>query len=264
MKKIMHKISLPLIAIAFAFCACKKNDLNKDKVWDAATPNASFVRFINAYTALTPSLGAPPNGPTVDFYINNIKMNATALGYSAIFPNVTGGGAYSQAPSGEVNIKVVLNRVSGTPLPSDTIVNGKYPLKADSNYSIILIDTVPNPTPNSPILMVSGEAPTMPAYGKYKVRFFNLSPTDDLYEVYLKTSETILATNISYKNASDWLELPLLETADSVFLRKVGTNVVLAKSAKFQPGNQRSITLWSRGNPNVAGRPRALSFFVTQ
>ena len=109
----MKRIIFSVFIAAVIFSACNKNNLNENKVWDYKTPDKALVRFVNSYTSLTPSLATPASGPIVDFYVNNVKMNATALAYGTFFPNVSGGGAFAEVPSGVVNIKAVLNRPTG-------------------------------------------------------------------------------------------------------------------------------------------------------
>ena len=258
-------IFLSLIA-AILFSGCKKNNLNEKNITGEKIPGYALVKFVNSYTALTPSLGVPANGPIVDFYINNRKMNGAlgtaGMGYGFLFPNISG--AFDQAPGGVVNIKAVLNRPTGVGgLASDTITSNTFTLGPDVAHSIILVDTLPNPTPYNPILMVVQESVSMPAYGKFKLRLMNLVATNEVYELYNSTTATILATGIVFKNFSDWIELPT-STPSSVYqIRLAGTTTVMATALAFTGANQRSYTLWARGNPAV-GKARILSSYISQ
>jgi hypothetical protein len=258
----MKRILFSFIISFLFLSACQKNDLNENKTWDYVPAGSSLLKFLNSYTALTPSLATPANGPTVDYYVNNLKLNATAIGYTTLYPNVSG--AFAAAPNNVVNIKAVLNRAVGTPgLPSDTIANYNFTLAPEKAHSVILVDPLPNPTPANPNLMVIQESVTMPAYGKYKIRLLNLVVNTDLYELYNSTTAAILTTGIPYKNLSDWIELPLTTTSQTIQLRKVGTTTSLG-SVVLTPGNQRSYTFWARGNTAVTGRAISLSSYITQ
>lgn len=242
--------------------ACTKNNLNEDNIWSVNPSETALVKYLNSYTALTPSLGTPANGPTIDYYINNIKMNATAMGYLGLYPNLSGG--FAAAPGGTVNIKAVLNRTTTTGIPSDTIANGNFILGPGAAHSVILVDPLPNPTPLNPILMVVQESVSMPAYGKFKVRLLNLVATNEVYELYNSTTATVLTPGINYKNLSDWIELPIT-TPNSVYqIRLAGTTTVMASTTAVTHGNQRSYTFWARGNPAVTGRARSLGFYISQ
>lgn len=248
----MIKIFPGFVAALFFLMSCNKNDLNQSDIYRIKTSDKALVRFVNSYTSLTPTLSTPPSGPTVDFYINNVKMNATALSYTNFYPNTTGGGAFAEAPSGEVEIKAVLNRPTGGGLPSDTIAKGKFMLGANVSHSIILVDTLPNPTPFNPILMVVQESVSMPAYGKFKLRLMNMIATNELYEIYNSTTGTVVTTGpVAFKNFSDWIELPATGTSQTYQLRVVGTTTAVASTAVTFT-NLRSYTFWARGtNPAI-------------
>jgi hypothetical protein len=258
----MKRVIISGFIAAIILSSCNKNDLNETKVWDYNPTSNALVKFLNSYTKLTPSLGVPANGPTIDYYINNVKMNATALGYGGLYPNISGG--FAAAPSGNVTIKAVLNRPTGGGLPSDTIAKGEFLLGNNVAHSVILVDTLPNPTPFNPIMMVVQESVSMPAYGKFKIRLLNLVATTEMYELFNSTTGTVLTAPIPYKNLSDWIELPI-STPTSVFqIRLAGTTTVMATAAALTGGNQRSYTFWARGNPTVSGRTRTLSSYISQ
>ncbi len=258
----MKRVIISSFIAAIMLSACNKNDLNENKIWDYNPTSNALVKFLHSYTALTPSLGVPANGPTIDYYINNVKMNATALAYGGLYPNFSG---VTAAPSGNVTIKAVLNRATGTGTASDTIAKGNFILGANVVHSVILVDTFPNPTPFNPILMVVQESVSMPAYGKFKLRLLNLVATNEVYELYNLTTATVLTSGITYKNLSDWIELPT-STPSSVYqIRLAGTTTVMAQTlSAVTGGNQRSYTFWARGNPAVAGRARTLGFYISQ
>lgn len=258
-------IFLALIA-STVISGCKKNDLNENNITGEKVPGYALVKFVNSYTALTPSTAVPANGPIVDFYINNKKMNGAlgtvGISYGGLFPNISG--AFDQAPSGVVNIKAVLNRPLGGGVASDTISNNTFSLGPNAAHSIILVDTLPNPTPFNPILMVVQESVSMPAYGKFKLRLMNLVATNEVYELYNSTTATVVTSGVAYKNFSDWIELPT-STPSSVYqIRLAGTTTVMATATALSGFNQRSYTFWARGNPSVSGRPRTLSFYISQ
>ncbi len=259
----MKRIIFSAFITAALFSSCNKNELNDINAWGYVTPDKALIKFMNSYTALTPSLGSPSaNGPTVNYFVNGVKMNATALAYSGLYPVV--GGGFAEAPSGPVIIQAVLSRTTGSSLPSDTIASGKFILGPGVAHSVILVDTMPNPTPFNPIMMVVQESVSMPAYGKFKIRLLNLVATNEVYELYNSTTATVLTSGITFKNMSPWIELPT-STPSSVYqIRLAGTTTVMATSTALSGGNQRSYTFWARGNPSVSGRTRTLSSYISQ
>jgi hypothetical protein len=256
MKQILYLSFFAAVAIS----SCKKNDLNEDGIYKVKEADKALVKFIHSYTALTPSLATTPNGPTVDFYINNVKMNATAMSYLGLFPNV--GGAYSEAPSGLVNIKAVLNRAVGvTGLSSDTIANGNFTLAPGATHSIILGDVLG--TPLTPTLKVVNETINFPTYNTFRLRLLNLNVNSELLELYNATTGTVIIPSVPYNNFSYWVELPVVLVSNSYQIRIAGTANIIATAAAFTPANQRTYTFWARGNTAVTGRTRSLGFFTT-
>jgi hypothetical protein len=266
----MKRIIFSAFMASVFLIACNKNNLNQSEIFREKTPGKALVRFVHSYTSLTPTLGTPVNGPTVDFYINDVKMNATPLAYTNFYPNTSGGGAFAEAPSGIVNIKAVLNRPTGGGLPGDTIAKGNFTLGPNVSHSIILVDTLPNPTPFNPTLMVVQEAVSIPAYGKFKLRLMNLIATNELYEIYNATTSTVLTGPIAFKNFSEWLELPASGVSQTYQLRVVGSATAIATTSTALT-NLRSYTLWARGtNPTlpvgtgVTSRARGWVTMITQ
>ena len=258
----MKRIIISGFIAAIILSACNKNDLNENKIYDYKPTSNALVKLLNSYTRLTPSLGVPANGPTVDFYINNVKMNASAMGYLGLYPNF--GGGFAAAPSGPVNIKAVLNRTTGTALASDTIANGNFILGVDLPHTIMLVDTFPNPTADNSILMVIPETITLPAYGNFKLRLLNLVATNEMYELFNFTTGVVVTPPVSFKNFSDWVEFSMFTPSSVYQIRVAGTTTVVASTTAVLGGNQRSITFWARGNPAVTGRTRTVGFYISK
>ena len=242
--------------------ACNKNNLNdQSNTWSYFDPTTAQVKIINAFTALTPSASTPAAGPSVDVFVNGVKVNGLPVAYSAIYPNAAG--TYASVASGLVNIKAIINRTSGN-IAGDTLANGNYQV-GPTTHSIMLVDPLPFPTPLSPNLLLIGESVSQPAYGKFKVRFMNMiaGPADTL-DVYSRRLGGNIATGILYKNLSDWRELPVYSTTDTLELRKTGTTTSITNLNSFSGVTPRSYTILARGNTSVAGRTRALTFYTSQ
>jgi len=258
----MKKLFFTICSGFLVMTACNKNVLNEQSnTWSYHDPANAQVKFVNAYTGLTPSASTPASGPSVDLYVNDVKVNATPVAYGAIYPNVTG--AFAACASGQVNIKVIVNRTGGN-IAGDTLANGSYQL-GPTTHSIILVDPTPNPTPLSPNLLVVGESVSMPAYGKFKIRFMNMiaGPADTL-NLYSRRLGGNIATSIVYKNLSPWMELPVYATSDTLELRKTGTTTSIVNLNSFSGSTSRSYTVLARGNTSVTGRTRTLGFYTSQ
>ena len=264
----MKRILFYSCLIVAAFAGCKKNKLAENQIWNNSPATYANIRFYNAFTALTPSAGIPANGPSVDIFVNNVRINGAAGGlgvaYGGVFPTATG--TYANIPAGTlVNFKVVLNRVAGGATPSDTIVNTNLNLGPLSQTTLFLTDSLPVPiSPTNPFLVTVGESVSPPITGKFKMRFVNMVANGDTLGVYSRRNGALVADNIVYRSLSPWIELPLPPFADTLDLRKTGTVANISSVSNFTGGNQRSYTFIARGNTNVAGRTRTLTFYTSQ
>jgi Domain of unknown function (DUF4397) len=256
------------IKIVAAFCitaiaaGCAKNRLEENRYWSAQPDNAN-VKFINAFAGLNPSAASPGTGPSVDVFINNAKISAAPVAYTGLFPAVSG--QYASITPGAVALKAVINRSTGA-LPTDVIVNGSFNMVGGTYYSAFLVDTVPLPAPaNANIAIVQDDA-TRAKPGFFKMRFAHMMPTVDTMEIVSKNNNAVLITDITYKTASAFIELPLYTKNDTIQLRRKGTTVVLTDQKPFFPTSERLYTFYCRGVYTATGgtRPRALSVYTNQ
>ncbi|MEJ8801026.1 DUF4397 domain-containing protein [Pontibacter sp. H249] len=115
MKKTLRILLLAVLP-AFAFTACDDDD-DLDLLEDAQ------VMVIHA----------SPDAPAVDLYVDDAKVNTTALNY----PNNTG---YLDVESGSRNFKVT---PAGLPA-SSAVIDADVDLDEDKAYSVFAIDRVAN------------------------------------------------------------------------------------------------------------------------
>lgn len=103
---------------------------------------------------------ASPDAPAVDLYVDDEKVNATALNY----PDNTG---YLGIEEGSRNIKVT---AAGAGL-GNPVINADVTLDEDLYYSVFAADVLGS---ISPLVLIDDL--TEPASGKAHVRFIHLSP----------------------------------------------------------------------------------------
>lgn len=260
----MIKNIIPAALLLVAVSGCDKNLLEENKNW-ASFPNNANVKFINAFTGLNPSAASPVAGPSVDVLINDTKVSAAPIGYTALFPAVSG--QYSNIPAGSVNIKAVINRVApATPQPGDVLVNGNFSLVAGNYYSAFIVDTMPLPAGANPNIAIVQDDATRAQVGSFKMRFAHMIPTTDTLEIYSKNRQSVVITNVTYKTVSPFVELPLQSINDTLQLRKKGTTTVLTEQRPFFPTSERLYTFFCRGLYTVTSgtRARTLTVYTNQ
>jgi len=258
------KIALTALAGILLITSCYKRDESITKLQIDNGVNLAYIKLINVYTAPSPSAASPAAGPTVNVFVNNVKVNAAAVGYAGLFPAATAPGYVGVTPGLAVNIKLVLNRTTGTPLPSDTISNENYDLGANTYTTLYLADTIPNPTPDNPYVVPYIEQVTNAQTGFFKARFINMIPSTDTLEVFSKRLNAVIFRGTLFKNASDIVELPT-STLDTLQLRKVSAPAtVLASNFLFFPTSGRVYTVYCTGNITATPKARVLSFFTNR
>ena len=235
--------------------SCDKRKEDVIQTTDSSS-NALF-KFINVYTSLTPSGATPAAGPAVDIYINNKKINSAAVGYASPFPAPAGYSSITASPA--TNLKIVLNRLGVSSPTSDILYEANYNFTIGSYTTLYLVDTLPFTNPSSPIVFSTNEKVSSANQEFIKLRYANMSPTTDIFEVYSKRLQTVVATGARFKSSTDFMEFPLVRATDTLQLRKVGTTTVLAELRPFNPVSSRVYTIYSRGLVGTTTGLRALT-----
>jgi hypothetical protein len=146
----------------------------------SAQTNNSTVRVVHA----------SPDAPAVDIYVDDKKTLS-----SLSFKRVTG---YLSLPAGKHNIKVYASTAKGAGAPvaqQDVDLNGgwDYTVAATGRASAVQ-------------LRVFSDNLNLPGKGKTNVRVYHLSPNAPAVNLAVKGGN-VLARNLSYGNATDYLQL---------------------------------------------------------
>ncbi len=258
------KILIAAVVGILVINSCYKKDESNSYLQLNNGSDQAYLKFINTYTAPSPSANSPANGPSVNIFVNNVKINAAALSYAGSFPLSP---AYAGVTPGlGVNIKIVLNRTSGTAMPSDTISNKNYDLGANSYTTFYIADTTPNPTPFNPFIVPIGDPTVTNAQvGYFKARFVNMIPSADTLEVFSKRLNAVIFKGVLYKNTTEGIEIPTFSTSDTLQLRKVSAPAtILASINGFFPTSSRVYTVYCTGNITGAPKARALTSYTNR
>lgn len=257
--KILVTAAISILVINACY---EKNTSNTSLQINPAT-NIAYVKFINTYSASNPTTVTPAAGPSVNVYVNGMKINAAPLGYGGAFPLSP---AYTGiAPGLAINIKVILNRTNNTPVAGDTISNKNYDLGASSYTTFYIADTTPNPTPLNPYVVPIQELITDAPTGFFRARFVNMIPSNDTLEVFSKRLNAVIFNGQLYKNASPMIEIPTFTLSDTLQLRRVSAPAtILASINGFSPTSSRTYTVYCTGNITGVPRARVLTSFTNR
>jgi hypothetical protein len=247
-------------AIALIFTACEKTtkllDENNKAPYVDTTKNG-WVKLVHAYAPLTPAVGIN-TGPKVRIFMDGTSLVRDSLAYNATFPNPSG--AYAIIPTGSHTFYYVLSRATNTQLAGDTVFKTTINVAANKYYSAFLADSV-----QSPGVLVTQDNFTVANPGFYQVRFANLvANPNERYDVYADSVQKMIATNIGYREVSNFISVPVSISTESFSVRKTGTTTVVSALTGFTPTTQRAYTLYHRGRNGVTGRAPALTFYTNR
>jgi hypothetical protein len=252
----MKNILLFLTLIVFSLAACKKNTF---RVTDRTSPDGKALVKI-AYFSATNTL------PNVQLYLNGIRQTPP-IAYPYPYPgggqntNGSNNADFLQADPGSNKFEVFVPN-TGTSVPSSKLFESTQTFEANKKQILFVVDTG---TTMSGFTVIT-ETPT-PDSGFSRVNFVNgipNAPSVDFYKGTNATSATVIATDIRYKEHSDYFNIPF--GTDSFFVRPAGspTATPIARRA-FTFANQRIYTILSAGYNGATGnRAARLSAIVTQ
>lgn len=135
---------------------------------------------------------ASPDAPGVDLYVDDVKVNSTAL----VYPNNTG---YLTVEAGNREIRV---NATGT---TTSVIEGSLNFIKDQNYSIFATGSL---TANDIEPLVLTDDLTAPASGNAKVRFVHLSPDAPTVDVAVTGETTPLFDAQDFRDATGFISVP--------------------------------------------------------
>lgn len=252
--RIFHIAILFTVALLSIYSSCTKKDLiEENNKWEYTDDhNVGYVKVLHNYSGKTPALPSATS-PSIFVYANGAKLNGTGLTYATVWPATS---VYSEIKAGSNTFLGVLARMNTTvtpnvpaPIAGDTIINFNFNVEKGKYYSVYLVDTAPTMR-----ALIKEDNLVLPNVGSFKIRLANLTsnPLDSLI-LYSRNSRANLISNVTHKQISDFVELPLLTINDTLEIRRPGgtTAMYYVNSATapqpFFPIGQRLYTVVCRG-----------------
>lgn len=194
---------------------CPKNIYNPYPLY-RESPMTSYLRILHA----------SPKSPAVDVYINDILK----------FRNLTYGDFtdYVKVMTGNYNVKIYAAGTKTSPVLSKTLF-----VPPGKIYTIAAIGLLPNID-----LLAIPETKTSEHLDKVHIKFAHLSPNAGAVDIVLPDG-TVLFKNISYKEFTDYIEVPA--GTYTLEARPTGTKdtVLYVPNIKLKPG--RFYTVYAIG-----------------
>ena len=243
----MKKITTYTMAMLFTgLFACEKNLIEANQKWEFSNSNNTNLKVVNAYTSNVPA-PLPAVGASTTFFIyqNSNKLNGNALGAAGSWPGPT---TYANIPAGNNNFNILLSRRIGNnynaPVRGDTAFRGSISMEAGKYYTMFMIGE----SPTQSLFMVEDKI-NDPKENFYAVRFANLvvSAIPKPVDVFSRREGKKVATNLVYKSVTDFTELAIPTTTDTLDVMDAGTTKILYSLNTFTPISRRIYTFYTFG-----------------
>jgi hypothetical protein len=195
------------------------------------------------------------DGPAVNIFANDAKVNGTSLTYGTTFPT-----EYAALPAGAITLRVA-TVASGT-VASATILSAPVTVEADKYYSIVATGIASNTTTPPAALLLTDDL-DVPDPTKNYIRVVNLVTNGPALDLAIGTG-TPLLTNIARNTASGYVAVEQnAATAPYAFqVRSTGTTTQIGSTLNFNNlVRGRKYTIVVRG---VVGRTGAAAPTLAQ
>lgn len=259
--KLLNKLFLLGTITLVSIYGCDKNAnlIDENNKWVLLdSTNSANVKFIQLFAGNTPQIPTAANattGPQVFIYANGAKLNGLSLGYGSVWPTTS---IYGNIPSGSTVFHVINGRMDLSVVPNipkfnagDTLATFTATLDKGKYYSFYIGDTVPTVR-----VTVKEDNLIIPQPQTYKIRIANFSmnnnPTDT-FTLFSARQGAEIITDITHKNVSDWVQLPVPILNDTLILRKKGS-IVTYVFGVLAPTAQRMYTIIGRGKTGVTAK----------
>ncbi len=225
-----------LFCLAPLLTACgSKHDVSINQTY----PTGARVKFVHAVV----------DGPAVNVFANDTKLNGTALTYGTVFPT-----EYSVIAPGAATLKV--STVASGTVAEATILSAPFTFESEKYYSVIATGAASG-TVATPSTLVLTDDLNVPDPSKNYIRVLNLVINGPAIDLGIGTGDALL-TNVARNTASDYIAVdPNAATAPYSFqVRTTGTRTLVAPALAFNTLNRgRKITLVVRGAVGRTGAP---------
>ena len=213
----------------------------------ACGPGNDILRNqVSATGARVKILHAIPDGPAIDLFVNDAKVNGMAIAYGTNFP----ANEYAVLTPGSAAIRV--STVASGTVAVQPILSATAPVEADKYYTVAAAGTAAAPT-----AVVFADDVSLPDASKAYYRVINLVSGGPAVDFGPATGAPLIA-NVATGKASDFVAVVPSATLGSAYTFQVrptsATALVGTALANVTPGIGRKYTILVRG---IAGRTGA-------
>lgn len=249
-----NKIAIMILLSAAVITGCKK--VQRTGLIEQGYNPAGTARLKVVYAA--------PGLKPMNVLVNGLKINGANLSYGSVFPTPSTNSDYSVVTAGTGSVSMIYPATAVRP---DSVYKAlPYAFLGDKYYSLIITDSVAR---TGKAIFLTDEFGGLTDSGYYKLRFVNaMANATSNVDVFSVRQGVNIASNVPYTGATAFVKLQIkgfisgtgaLVTTDTLIMRNAGTATELARLNGFAPSNQRSITLYARGNYTLSSGTTARS-----
>ncbi|WP_375444174.1 DUF4397 domain-containing protein [uncultured Fibrella sp.] len=238
MSKLTNIYLLGGLALLLTACGTKSDILSNQ-----IPATGARVKFVHAVV----------DGPVINVFANDTKLNGTSIAYGTTFPT-----EYAAIAPGQTTLKV--STVASGTVAEATVLTAPVALEADKYYSVVAAGTA-----TAPVGFLVDDDQTVPNPKKNYIRVLNLLSSGQAVDLAIGTG-TPLLTNVPYKGVSAYTEIDPNAAASpySFQIRNTGATTLIGTALSFNTLDQgRKYTLVVRGAVGRTGTAAPTLFTYT-
>lgn len=241
MKKLIYT-GIAIVALAAAIASCRKEFTITAVPVDLS--NSAYLKVVHASPRFRQQFGLPD---TINVFVAGQKINGAALTFGTTFP--AGTNTYVAVPSGTQQIRL---SVHGTTNPDSIQVTSlQKTFDVGQYYTFIITDSIASPRDSSQIFVRDAQ-PERVNPGYMSVRFVHAVFNDTAgsnVDIFSARRNGIIFPNVRPGTVTNFTTLSQYPgVADTLIVKRTGTNFELARLNAVSFGSQRIYTLTYRGN----------------
>ncbi len=191
---------------------------------------------------------------SLNIYVGADKFNAGVLQYGSVYPNIGNANGYAAVSAGALEIRLTLNGVSMTNPDSLTILSLQKTLVAGSYYTLVITDSIASTRDSSKIWLQDSYPNPTAGPGNFYLRFIHavMDGIKDTVDLYSPRRNQVLFSKIKMDSTTPFINFStMLNTQDTLYVRKTGTGTILARAQTLSFGDQQFYTVYYIGDTSV-------------
>ena len=246
-----------IAAVAVLFYSCKRDFTVAAKT--TGIGSNAFLKIIHASPNFRKILAPDSIPDSVNVFLGSVKINAGFLQYGATWP--TSGIGYAAVTPGPQMIRVVVNGVTNP--DSITVTSFQRTLEAGKYYTLVITDSIKSPRDSSKIWIQDAFPSPTAGPGTFYLRFTHavMDGITDTVDLYSLRRNQVFFSKIKMDSTTPFTSFStILNSQDTVYVRKSGTGTILAKLPTITFGDQQFYSLYYAGDTaaSPAAKTRAL------